>query len=203
MSQADLASRSSRERSTSGSSKSRASKYPLTAYRQGADDGCRPLHQSLRAGDEPRDVLRGGGLLGLLQCDERSGRGRAMDAARDPGGRGALPASGSAGCLALSRAAAPHGQGGTPRGGRDPDGRAVHPQRRARPAPHQLPGPAEDVSPLLPHRGPRGPVRERHVQGPDRARRRDRDRNPRSAEHATRAPCIPVSRFTPPSSTTS
>ena len=108
-----------------------------------------------------------------------------MDAARDPGGRGALPASGSAGCLALPGAAAPHGQGGTSRGGRDPAGGAVHPHRRARSAARQLPGPAEDVPPRLHFRGPRGSVRERHVQGPDRARRRDRDRNPRSEEHAT------------------
>ena len=99
------------------------------------------------------------------------------------GGEEVFPPLSVAGCLALSGAAAAHSQGGALRGRRDPDGRAVHPHRRNGQLLINYLGPPKtfphfSISDIL-----AGHLAQRHVQGQNRARWRDCDRDLRYAEH--------------------
>ncbi len=146
-----------------------------------------PFREGLRAAGQSRDAHRRRAVLRLLQRGQRSRRRRAVDAAGDPGRGRPVPAVVGPVLLALPRQAGARG----PRAGRGrrrrADRRSLRPHRRGRADADQLPGPAEDLSPLQHQRHPRRQAAGRHVQGQDRAGRRDGDRHRRHPQHAVRA----------------
>ena len=70
MSQADLGQPLEPRRDRPAARANRGVEVPFDRLPPRGGDGCRPLHQSLRAGDEPRGVLGGDCLGGLLQRDQ-------------------------------------------------------------------------------------------------------------------------------------